>query len=218
MFGGIIEAIGQVRSCESVAGGKTLVVTAGDFWTGAATGASVAVDGVCLTLTRADGGRAAFDVVSETLRCSTLGDLRSGDRVNLQKSLVVGERVDGHFVQGHVDAVGRVAKVERSARESKWWFSMDSGVMAYLIPKGSVAVDGISLTIADVREGLFSTALIPTTLERTTLGQKDAGARVNIETDILARTVVDYLRSMGGERGSIAESVTLEQLKRQGFA
>jgi riboflavin synthase len=218
VFSGIIEAIGQVRRCSGKSGGKTLVVVAGDYWAGVAAGASIAIDGVCLTVTSADQDSATFDVVAETLRRTTLADVRPGSRVNLQKSLAVGDRIDGHFVQGHVDAVGTVEKAEQSPRESKWWLSLNAEAMAYIIPKGSVAVDGISLTVADVEEGLFSVALIPTTLEQTTIGEKRRGSRVNIETDILARTVVNYLQSTGGSRKAGAASVTRGLLERHGFA
>jgi riboflavin synthase len=218
MFSGIIDAVGQVRSCRETPGGKTLVVAARDYWAESPAGASIAVDGVCLTLTSIRDSDATFDVITETLRRSTLGGLRPGDRVNLQKALAVGDRVDGHFVQGHVDAVGTVAKVEQSPGESIWWFSSHAETLAYTAPKGSIAIDGISLTIVDVHKDMFSVALIPTTLERTTLGQKNVGDPVNIETDILARTVVHYLQSFGGPRGAAEKAVTLESLRRQGFA
>lgn len=218
MFNGIIDAVGQVRSCRDTPGGKALVVTAEGYWANTPVGASIAVDGVCLTLTHADGPDASFDVITETLRRSTLCNLRPGDRVNLQRALVVGERVDGHFVQGHVDAIGTVARIEQSPSESMWWFSVDAAAMAYVIPKGSVAIDGISLTVADVRDGLFSVALIPTTLARATIGRKGVGDRVNVETDILARTVVHYLQSMSGDRPAVENAVTMDLLKRHGFA
>lgn len=217
MFSGIVDAIGQVCGAENVPGGRTLRVRAPGYWGDVATGGSIAIDGVCLTLTRLAGEEATFDVIAETLRKTTLGDLRAGDRVNLQKSLSAGDRIDGHFVQGHVDAVATVARVEQSPRESIWWFSVGREAMACLAPKGSVAVDGISLTIAAVRDGEFSVALIPTTLERTTLGAKRAGARVNIETDILARTVVHYLQSTGGTAsGGVTPGVLVQHGLREG--
>ncbi len=196
MFGGILDNIGRIVDASPPPGGHTLVVAASNYWTDVASGASVAIDGVCLTLTRASGDRAEFDVIAETLRRSTLGDLQAGSRVNLQESLRVGDRVDGHFVQGHVDAIATISRVEQSAAEAMWWFAPPKEALACIIPKGGIAIDGISLTIAIVRGDEFSVALIPTTLERTTLGSKRAGNRVNIETDILARTVVSYLRSM----------------------
>lgn len=196
MFSGIIDAIGRVSAVRQMSGGCELILRAADYWCGVEPGASIAVDGVCLTLTRLEGDDAHFDVIAETLRRSTLGRLRTGNGVNLQKSLKAGDAIDGHFVQGHVDAVATVAKVEQSERESIWWYTMEPEPMAYIIPKGSVAIDGISLTIADLQGDRFSTALIPTTLERTTLGGKREGDVVNVETDILARTVVQHLRTL----------------------
>jgi riboflavin synthase len=217
MFSGIIEAVGIVQSARIVAGGRELSIVAPGYWKGLQSGASVAIDGVCLTLTRADWDDAAFDVVAETLRRTTLGDLKPGDRINLQKSLAVGDRIDGHFVQGHVDAIAKVLRVEQSPQESLWWFRADEATLKYVIPKGSVAIDGISLTIAMVQENTFSVALIPTTLARTTLGDKKSGARVNIETDILARTAVHYLESVAGLHGAAREALSLEKLRQEGF-
>lgn len=201
MFSGIVDAIGNVRAMEPSASGKTLAVRAEGYWADVAIGASIAIDGVCLTVTHVDGDEARFDVITETLRRTTLGALRAGEAVNLQKSLAVGDRVDGHFVQGHVDAVAVIDGVERSAADTIYWFVPDGLAMSFIIPKGGVAIDGISLTVVDVRNDRFSVALIPTTLERTTLGTKRDGDRVNIETDILARTVVHHLRSIADVDG-----------------
>lgn len=215
MFSGIIDGVGHVRTMETSSNGKTLVVRSPGYWTDVPVGGSIAIDGVCLTVTRSDRDDARFDVITETLRRTTLGGLRSGDRVNLQKSLAVGERVDGHFVQGHVDAVARIVGVDRSASDYICWIAPDESAMPFIIPKGSVAVDGISLTIADVETDRFSVAIIPTTLDKTTLGAKGEGDRVNIETDILARTVVRHLQSMTDGAGT--GELTMETLRRAGF-
>lgn len=214
MFSGIVDRIGVVTAAEQTAGGVRLALSAGDYWQGVAHGASIAIDGVCLTVTGVSGDRATFDIIAETLRRSTLGGLKVGSRVNLQKSLRAGDTIDGHFVQGHVDAVADICRVEASPQESKWWFSLPADVMAYIIPKGSVTIDGISLTIADREKDAFSVALIPTTLERTTIGHKKVGDLVNIETDILARTIVQHLRNITG--GSVGDTADL--LKRAGNA
>ncbi|HKQ47801.1 MAG TPA: riboflavin synthase [Phycisphaerae bacterium] len=218
MFSGIIEALGTVQDAHIVAGGSELEIRAPGYWRDVTQGASVAIDGVCLTLTRADENEASFDVIAETMRRTTLGTLHPGDRVNLQKSLAVGDRIDGHFVQGHVDAVAEVVRVEESPAEALWWFRPPAEALRYIVPKGSIAIDGISLTIAAVQRDAFSVALIPTTLARTTLGRKKAGARVNIETDILARTLVHYLESVVGAPGTMGGSLTLEKLRQEGFA
>lgn len=197
MFSGIIDAIGEIKGSQATASGTRLAVCAAGYWKGTSSGASIAIDGVCLTVTRTEGDVAEFDVVAETLRRTTLGELAPGSRVNLQKSLAIGDRVDGHFVQGHVDAMATVVKIEHDPSDVRWWFAPDAAALPYIIPKGGVAIDGISLTVVSVSDGMFDVALIPTTLQRTTLGAKAAGARVNIETDILARTVVNYLQFMG---------------------
>lgn len=194
MFSGIVDAVGRISSIRQNPGGQELCVRAPGYWNAVSAGESVAVDGVCLTVTRVEQDEASFDVITETLRRSTLGDLRAGDGVNLQKSIRAGQTMDGHFVQGHVDAIARIGRVEQSAAEAKWWFAPDAEAMQYVIPKGSIAIDGISLTVVDVTDSSFSVALIPTTLQRTTLGMKRPGQKVNIETDIIARTVVHHLR------------------------
>ncbi len=215
MFSGIVDRIGEVRSVRQVPGGLTLVVRAEGYWRGVATGASIAIDGACLTLTRADEQDATFDVIGETVRRTTIERLTPGSRVNLQKSMSVGDTIDGHFVQGHVDAVAKIAAIEQSGGESIWWFEMDREATAYVIPKGSVAIDGISLTVANVKDGRFSVALIPTTLKDTTIDRKRVGDEVNVETDILARTVVHYLRSMAQRSGSSGNLADL--LREHGF-
>jgi riboflavin synthase alpha subunit len=196
MFSGIVDAMGEVRSSTPAGGGRELIIRAPGYWADLAPGASIAVDGVCLTMTRAGGPDAAFDVVAETLRRTTLGGAGPGAAVNLQKSIAAGQRIDGHFVQGHVDATTSIERVDASPAETMCWFALPPACRPVIVPKGSVAIDGISLTIAAVERDRFAVALIPTTLQRTTLGAKKAGDRVNIETDILARTVVHALQSL----------------------
>lgn len=215
MFSGIIDRIGTIRRVTDSGGGQVLSIDAPGYWTGLAEGASVAIDGVCLTLTRADAAVASFDVIAETLRRSTLGALKQGDRINLQKSMIVGDRIDGHFVQGHVDAVAKIAAIEQSSRESIWWFEPGPEAMRYMIPKGSVAIDGISLTVAAVEPQRFSVALIPTTLELTTLNSKRVGASVNIETDILVRSIAHLLSGMRGDYN--ASGIDRSFLSEHGF-
>jgi riboflavin synthase len=214
VFTGIIERIGEVRGVAAQSAGRRLSVACTGFWEELAAGASVAVDGVCLTIAGRRGDTAEFDVIHETLSRSTLGELQAGSRVNLERSLQAGARLDGHFVQGHVDAVATIARIERSGGEARWTFALDSEPLRCVIPKGGVAVDGISLTVTNVTPGAFSVALIPTTLERTTLGGKTVGARVNIETDILSRTIVHALQSIIGR----APGLSIERLKELGFA
>ena len=212
MFTGIIETTGTVAGVVPTAGGVALRVDAGPVADDARPGASVSVSGVCLTVSHIDGARLSFDVINETLNRSTLRLLKPGARVNLERSLVVGGRLDGHFVQGHVDAQARLARRIATGGEFVLWFEAGAEPMPCIVPKGSIAVDGVSLTVAAVSGTGFSVALVPTSLERTTLGDLREGDPVNIETDILARTVVHTLSNVSGARG-----ITVEKLTEHGF-
>ena len=196
MFTGIVEAVVPVAALDvaagSAAGGRRLRVELGALWPDLRPGASVAVNGVCLTLAARSGPLADFDVIPETLRRTNLGALAAGEGVNVERSLRAGDAIDGHFVQGHVDAVGEIVRIDASG-ERRVWVHAPPTVRPCLVPKGSVALDGVSLTIAELEAERFAVALIPTTLERTTLGRRRVGERVNIETDVLARLVVQRL-------------------------
>ncbi len=215
MFTGIVQATGVVRSVRQYAAGARLVIDAPDLRRPLLDGASVCVDGACLTVVRSDDSMIEFDVVPETLSRSTLGALATGNVVNLEPSLRVGDSLDGHMVQGHVDGTARVANIRAAGPERVWTFSPEQALMPFIIPKGSVALDGVSLTIAHVERDSFTVALIPTTLGRTTLGQLKVGDRVNVETDILARTVVATL-GRWRERAE-AEPLTIEGLRADGW-
>jgi riboflavin synthase len=213
MFTGIIETVGTITRVTAGPGGRRLGIDVGAMASECGPGASVCVSGVCLTVAKAAPPVLEFDVVAETLTRSTLGDLTTGARVNLERSLRVGDRLDGHFVQGHVDGKAKVARVVSSSGGPVVWFAPDSSLMAYIIPKGSIAIDGVSLTVAAVEGGAFSVALIPTTLGETTLSALRAGDYVNLETDIIVRTVVARLSSTQAPEG-----ITLETLKEAGYA
>ncbi|MFQ5489427.1 MAG: riboflavin synthase [Phycisphaerae bacterium] len=212
MFAGIVECTGTVASLRVTPGGRRLAVESGNVSEGAVCGASIAVDGVCLTVARIDGTRLEFDVITESLDRSTLGSLEVSDRVNLERSLRTGDRIDGHFVQGHVDGTATLSRKQVSQRQWVLWFRATPQVMRYIIPKGSVAVSGVSLTVAAVAGAEFSVALIPTTLDRTTLGSLEAGHPVNIETDILVRTIVHTLDAIGTDSG-----LSAAKLKAHGY-
>ena len=201
MFTGIIQHVGRVVSVQNRGGGRRLTIDLGPLADGLELGASVAVNGVCLTASGQSGTRADFDVVPETVERSTLGRLSTNAPVNLERSLRIGQGLDGHFVQGHIDGVATVDR--RVVEQDRWelWFRAEAQVLTYLVPKGSVAIDGVSLTIARVAEGLFSVALIPTTLSQTTLVDRQPGDLVNVESDILVRTVVHTLGQLGGWPG-----------------
>ncbi|MHC4236581.1 MAG: riboflavin synthase [Planctomycetota bacterium] len=201
MFTGIVECMGRVVSVGQVAGGRRLTIEAGPVADDTATGASIAVDGVCLTVCGMDGSCLDFDVITETLSRTTLGRRRVNERVNLERSLRAGDRIDGHFVQGHVDGTAQVTRRQVSEREWVLWFKPTAQLVRYMLPKGSVAINGISLTIAAVQSGEFSVALIPTTVSRTTMGDLKVGDVVNVESDILARTIVHALEGMAPGAG-----------------
>ncbi len=215
MFTGIVESSGTVTAVSNAPGGRRLAVDVGAMAAECALGASVAVSGVCLTVAAARPPVLEFDVITETLEKSTLGRLAVGGRVNLERSLRVGDRLDGHFVQGHVDGRATVVRVTRSAKEWVVALRAEAHLRPCIVPKGSITIDGVSLTVAAVEADSFSVALIPTTLERTTLGALAAGDVVNIESDIVARTVVHWLEQRG--EGISRTGLTLDRLKEAGF-
>lgn len=218
MFTGIVEHLGTILAIKATASGKRLRIDLGPLAPGATHGASFATDGVCLTVAESGGTWAEFDVVPETLSRTTLGSLRPNDRVNLERALAAGSRLDGHFVQGHVDATATVVRVDKTAGEVRLSFTLDEPDLAvYLAPKGSVAVSGVSLTIAAVEGATFSVALIPTTLAKTTLNFRAVGDKVNIETDMLAKIVVNYLRRVQGPQAARSGTLTYEDLREAGW-
>ncbi|MCH7993595.1 MAG: riboflavin synthase [Planctomycetes bacterium] len=213
MFTGIVESVGTICAARAAGGGRRIEIEVAALVAECAIGASVCISGVCLTIVARVPGRLCFDVVTETLEKSTLGEMGLGDKVNIERALPADGRFDGHFVQGHVDGTGTVERVSRSEHESVVWIKPQPTLLPCIIPKGSVAVDGISLTIAEVRDGAFSIALIPTTLAVTTAASFSTGHRVNIETDMIARTVVHRLSTISSSGG-----LTLDKLHEAGFA
>lgn len=188
MFSGIIEKLGEVKKVDTGEAPKLEIATPG-WLDDVKMGDSIAVNGVCLTVTELEEDSFAADVMPETLRRTDLGDLRGGDPVNLEKALRVGDRLGGHFVSGHVDCAGRITSSRAEKNAIILGFEIDPALMEFIAPKGSVAIDGISLTVVDVREAGFTVSLIPHTLDVTTLGTKTIGSRVNIEVDMLARYI-----------------------------
>jgi riboflavin synthase len=197
MFTGLVEALAAVRRVEDDgAGGRHLVVAAPGLAAGLTLGESVAVNGACLTVVEHDAETCRFQAGPETLRRTNLGELVPGDRVNLERSLRLGDRLGGHLVQGHVDGVGRIAERQRQGDWETVWFTCPPALAQQMVSKGSVAVDGVSLTLVDVAHDRFSVALIPHTLAQTTLGFKSVGAAVNLETDLLAKYVQKCLGNL----------------------
>jgi riboflavin synthase alpha subunit len=231
MFTGIVQHVGPVAGvetapCRHASGGQAygLGVDLGPLAADLALGASVAVSGVCLTVAALRGTVARFDVVPETWGRTTLHGLRVGDPVNLERSLRVGDPLDGHFVQGHVEGVGGVVRVERGEGQWKVWVEAQADLMPAIVPKGSIALDGTSLTVVDVEAARFSVVLVPTTLQRTVLGRRRAGDQVNIETDLLTRVILGRLAGLAKlELSSTADSapgaagLSWDKLRAAGF-
>jgi riboflavin synthase len=193
MFTGLVETLGTVQRLTAAGAGRRLVVAC-RIAPELTLGESVCVNGACLTVVAHDETSFAFEVGPETLLRTNLGDLAAGDRVNLERSLRFSDRLGGHLVQGHIDGVGHV---DERLTQGEWvtvWFRCHGDLAGQMVTKGSVAVDGVSLTVVDVEAQRFSVALIPHTLSATTLGFKDAGAAVNLETDMLAKYVWKYLQ------------------------
>ena len=211
MFTGIIQHVGAVRRAEPAPDGRRLVVDVGALAGGLTVGDSVAIDGVCVTATEVQGALAAFDAVAETLGRTNLGALIAGSRVNLERALRVGDGLDGHIVQGHVDGTARVDHVARVGGGREIHFACDGSLTDQMVPKGSVAVDGVSLTLVNVDAGRFNVAVIPTTLGKSTLGSLRGGDEVNVETDVLGKYVRQCLGSSSGG------GVTMDRLRQAGF-
>jgi riboflavin synthase len=199
MFAGIVEHLGTVETVADAPPGMRLRIDAGPVAAAGDLGASIAVNGCCLTVVGRDGATLEFDVGPETLALTNLARLIPGARVNLEASLRIGDRLGGHFVSGHIDAV---ATLDERRDEKEWsycWFRVPPRLTRQMVPKGCVAVDGVSLTIVDVEAERFNVMLIPHTLAVTTLGGRRVGDAVNIETDLLAKYVQQQL---GGLRGT----------------
>jgi riboflavin synthase len=189
VFTGIVREVGRAAAISGHADGIRLEVEAPETAATTAVGDSVSIDGCCLTAVSVSDGRIAFDAVPETLARTSLGGLAVGSRVNVEPALRAGEPLGGHYVQGHVDGVGLVRSVEEEGQGRRIWVDTGGDVLRYCVEKGSVAVQGTSLTVAALDDNGFAVALIPHTLEATTLGELEAGRLVNLEADVLAKYV-----------------------------
>jgi len=213
MFTGIIEELGAVEAIEARANGARIRVRCATVLEDSLTGASIAVNGVCLTAIELAAGGFAADVAAETLRRSTLGQLKKGDPVNLERPVAAGGRLGGHIVQGHVDGVGEIVSVEQLGG-GDWWLEVrvPAPLARYTAEKGSIAIDGVSLTVAALEGDVVSVSVIPHTYENTVLRVRRAGDRVNIECDILAKYVERLLGTRAGSAG-----LTEDKLRELGY-
>ncbi|MDI6891487.1 MAG: riboflavin synthase [Actinomycetota bacterium] len=212
MFTGIIEELGGVQALKRSGGACELQVLAPKVTEALEVGDSIAVNGVCLTVVDRRGSCFKADVMPETLDRTNLGELKAGDMVNLERALRFSDRLGGHLVTAHTDGVGRISSRARKGNAILLRIEMSPNIARYLVPQGSVAVDGISLTIVDVLSLAFTVFIIPHTAKVTTLGFKDKGARVNIEVDIIGKYVEKILTASG-----VSSNLTLSKLREHGF-
>lgn len=198
MFTGIVEGTGIVKSISKIKAAnrtadKRIEIDLGKLSKGLREGDSVSINGTCLTATSILKNTAFFEVVKETTKRTSLGLLNAGDRVNLERSLRINDRIEGHIVLGHIDGIGKIEDIVKVPSETKVWIRVNKQIASLLVPKGSIAVDGISFTIVDVTDAAFSIALVPHTLAVTTFKSKKKGEKVNIEVDILSKYVAKLL-------------------------
>ncbi|MEK6908222.1 MAG: riboflavin synthase [Thermoproteota archaeon] len=193
MFTGIIEGIGKIEKISKNTKNRSAIqmtVNLGKYAKGLKIGQSVSLNGVCLTATKLTKSNCIFEMIEETTNKTDLGNLKPGDIVNIERSLRTGDRLEGHFVLGHVDGVGTIKKIQNKPKEVQVWFEIPKELSKYVVKKGSIAVDGISLTVVDIKNNLASVCLIPHTIEITNFKTKNVGDKINIETDILGKYIL----------------------------
>lgn len=193
MFTGIVEGIGKVEKITKNTKNRSAIqmtVNLGKHSKGLKIGQSVALNGVCLTVTKLSKSNGVFEMIEETTKKTDLGNLKPGGIVNIERSLKVGDRLEGHFVLGHIDGVGIIKKIQKKPKEVQVWFEVPSNLAKYVVKKGSIAFDGISLTVVNVKNNLASVCLIPHTIDVTNFQTKKVGDKVNIETDILGKYIL----------------------------
>ena len=214
MFTGIIEAVGRIEAIESVEAGARLRVHAGALAESLHVASSIAVNGCCLTVVALDGQVFSADLSGETLRRTSFGESKAGSRVNLERPLRAGQELGGHFVQGHVDGVGKLIAFERIADSENWWLHIElpDDVEKYTVFKGSISIEGISLTVAKLEKNRCTIAIIPHTVEMTNLHSLKPGDPVNLEADLIAKYVEKMMKGEASEN-----SLTVEDLVQQGF-
>ena len=216
MFTGIVEEMGKIVRVEKGAKSSRLTVSGDKIFSDLKLGDSVATNGVCLTVTSFSKGIFTADVMNETLKRSNLGELRQGSMVNLERAMIANGRFGGHIVSGHIDGTGVITKIEQDDIAVWYTIRADRKIMKYIIEKGSVAIDGISLTIAKVTNNDFSVSLIPHTAKETVLGYKKTGDTVNLENDVVGKYIEHFL-SFKEEPETKSSGITKEFLLKAGF-
>lgn len=213
MFTGLIEQVCVVKSGRRSGDSMELVVDLGKLAGQCKIGDSIAISGACLTVSRLAGNLTSFDVSGETLAKSNLGKLTAGSKVNVELSMKIGDRLGGHIVLGHIDGVAKIKAIDKRGEFADIRFETERELLDLMVVKGSVAVDGISLTIAAMKPNSFTVAVIPETLKRTTLGGARVGDVVNIETDIIVKTIKKQIENILPQK----QDLTVEKLKQLGF-
>ena len=193
MFTGIIQGVGKIEKISQNTKNRSafqMTVDLGKYARGLKVGHSVALNGVCLSATKISKNKCDFEMIDETIKQTNLGNLVPGTKVNIERSLKVGDRMEGHFVLGHVDGVGIIKKIEKKPKEVKIWFEVPKKLVKFVVKKGSIAIDGISLTVVDITKNNASVCLIPHTIKITNFQSKKVGDKINIETDILGKYIL----------------------------
>jgi len=193
MFTGIVEGVGKIKNISRNTKNRSdvkMTVDLGKHAKGLKIGQSVALNGVCLTATKLSKSNCIFEMIEETTKKTDLGNLKVGGVVNIERSLKAGDRLEGHFVLGHVDGVGTIKKILKKPKEVQVWFEVPKNLSKYVVKKGSIAMDGISLTVVDIKKNLAYVSLIPHTIEITSFHTKKIGDKINIETDILGKYIL----------------------------
>ena len=192
MFTGIIIGTGKVTKLNPKPKSRSAIqmtVDLGKYARGLKIGQSVAINGVCLSATKISRNKCVFEMIDETIKKTDLGNVKAGSTVNIERSLKVGDRLEGHFVLGHIDGVATITKIEKKPKEVKFWFKIPKKLTKYVVKKGSIALDGISLTVVDAKKDIASVCLIPQTIKVTNFKSKNVGDKLNIETDILGKYI-----------------------------
>lgn len=220
MFTGIVEELGHIGNITLLPQSAQLTIQAAKVLPGTQIGDSIAVNGVCLTVVEKDDRQFTVDIMAETLTKTDLSDLKRGSPVNLERALQLQTRLGGHLVSGHIDGIGRISRITLWGIAKIYLIETEPVLLRYIVPKGSIAVDGLSLTVVEVEENNFSVSLLPHTLKETTLGRKGIGSTLNLETDLIGKYVAKLLQTGSGEKkkmGKKQSDLSLDFLSEHGF-